>query len=141
MDERRARLLCACGYNEGLKQGGKEEAATGESSAAAAAQHSSRDRKASNLLSDDQHLDIPFWKKVRDTLLSDAEKSLLTANPAMDTKAVRVARVELALAQLDSMFHLDPQQVEALRPLAERVAEQDVAAGRVTSLDILQSFG
>jgi hypothetical protein len=73
--------------------------------------------------------------------LTEDEKRLLAANPPVDKSAVLTARIELCVAALESVFHLDQEQLTKLRPLAEKVVEQDAKSVRLTSLDVLPGFG
>jgi hypothetical protein len=156
LDDRRAHLLRACGHSEGQKQMAEQAAKEARAPAKADAPQAPallvqaqalplvaqpRRPRITNGLPDDACLAIPFWTKLRDSLLSDEQKALLAANPPVDKSAVLAARTELVLASLDSVFHLDPEQVTAIRPLAEKVVEQDLKSTRVSSLDAAAGFG
>jgi hypothetical protein len=42
---------------------------------------------------------------------------------------------------MGELFHLDAEQEAALRPLAEKVVDQDVTSARIASLDVTRGFG
>jgi hypothetical protein len=86
-------------------------------------------------------LDAPFWTKVRDSVLTAKDREKLSSSASIDVAAVRAARVELSLARLIDLFHLDAKQVESLRGLAEKVADEELKSPQVSSLDVLRGFG
>lgn len=146
LDDDRAHLLRACGRAQGRRLAAEQVEKQKEAAKAKAKEP--KDPAAPPprpaVVTDLPHEDClhdPFWAKVRDSLLTDAQKALLAATPAVGKAAVVTARAELVLASLDAVFHLDPGQLKTLTPLAEKVAEQDLDSFRGTTPDVTRSFG
>ena len=78
---------------------------------------------------------------MRNTVLTDEERAKLAAAPPIDVGAVRTARVEYALAKLETLFHLDEKQRESLRTLAVKVVDKELESTQVAMLDVLRGFG
>jgi hypothetical protein len=140
LDEERARLLRACGRSEARKLIADLQARA-KAESESPPEPEARPRPVHNGLPNEEYLAAPFWAKVRDTLLTAAERAELGAAPPADLSALAAARVELALARMGELFHLDAEQEAALRPLAEKVVDQDMTSTRVASLDVTRGFG
>jgi hypothetical protein len=152
LDDDRAHLLRACGRAQGRKlaaaQAEKDKAKAKEAAdKAKAAKEAGAPPPAVTRptvvtdLPDEECLRDPFWQKVRDSVLTADEKATLGKSAPVDKAAVIAARVELVLASLDALLHLDPEQLKTLTPLAQKVAEQDLESWRGSTVDVNHSFG
>jgi hypothetical protein len=153
LDDERAKLLRACGRNQGRKYiAAQEKAAAAAERTVVEAKTPEEARKAMEVLESrpnparvglprEEVLEDPFWVKVRDSVLTAQERAAVAAAPKMAAGAVREPRVELALARLDFLFHLDAKQMDTLRQLAELVVAKDQESMLVAPLDVFRSFG
>lgn len=152
LDADRAHLLRAAGHAQGRRLLAEQQARQQEEArqkaadkaadkAAAEGEAVARPRRPDNTLPDETWLADAFWVKVRDSVLTADEKKALAANPPVDRNAVREARAALAVATLESLFHLDGEQCKALLPLAQKAADLDLKSTRIATLDVARSFG
>lgn len=151
LDDKTARILGAAGQR--VARAMAEEAAAkqaAEAAALAAATAAAKEKGEPPPKPPDPNADPkdppnpfenPFWIKVCGSMLDQAKLDLLAANPAVNIADVREARTALALAELDEMLHLDPQQLDSLKELVKKSASAAISLGSRPTMFSLSCFG